>query len=58
VARHLRAVLVTNKVLPQRDEQLSATEQFLDRALTGITSDSDPGSFSPPPPGRSYAAFG
>jgi hypothetical protein len=41
VAGYLRAVLVANNVLPQRDEQLSATEQFLTRTLTGITRDSD-----------------
>lgn len=41
VAGYLRAVLVANNVLPQRDEQLAATEQFLDRTLTGITDDTD-----------------
>lgn len=41
VAGYLRAVLVANNVLPQRDEQLTATEQFLNRTLTGITRDSD-----------------
>jgi len=34
-------VLVANNVLPRRDEQLIATEQFLNRTLTGITRDSD-----------------
>ena len=29
VAGYLRAVLVANNVLPQRDEQLTAAEQFL-----------------------------
>ncbi|EUA03738.1 hypothetical protein I547_0856 [Mycobacterium kansasii 824] len=41
VAGYLRAVLVANNVLPQRDEQLSATEQLLTRTLTSITRDSD-----------------
>ncbi|WP_204079408.1 hypothetical protein [Mycobacterium riyadhense] len=41
VAGYLRAVLVANNVLPQRDEQLAATERFLDRTLTGITDDND-----------------
>ena len=41
VAGYPPAVLVANHVLPQRDEQLTATEQFLNRTLTGITRDSD-----------------
>ena len=41
VAGYLRAVLVTNQVLPPRDDQLTAAERFLTRTLTGISRDGD-----------------
>ncbi len=40
-AAFLRSVLVANKLIPDRDEQLASTERYLTQTLAGITGEHD-----------------